>query len=41
MWQPDTKLETAAYPAGGVAPSTYALRLFTYIRKASSRLPRR
>ncbi len=39
MWQPDTKFETAAYPAGGVAPSSYALRLFNYIRKARSRLP--
>jgi hypothetical protein len=29
MWQPDTKFQTSSYPDGGVAPSTYALRLFT------------
>lgn len=27
MWQPDIKLETLAYPAGGVALSAYALAL--------------
>ena len=41
MWQPDIKVETATYPAGGIAPSTYALKLFTYIRKAQARLRRR
>ena len=41
MWQPDIKFETATYPAGGVAPSTYALKLFTYIRNARARLRRR
>ena len=29
MRQPDIKFETATYPAGGVAPSTYAL--YNYI----------
>ncbi len=40
MWLPDIKFETATYPAGGVAPSTYALALHNYIRKVRSR-PRR
>jgi hypothetical protein len=41
MWQPDIKIETAIYPAGGVAPSTYTLALFNYIQKARARLRRR
>jgi hypothetical protein len=40
MWQPDIKIETASYPTGGVAPSTYALALHNYIRKARSWLRR-
>ncbi len=40
MWQPEIKYETASYPAGGVAPSTYALALHDYIRKARARLHR-
>jgi hypothetical protein len=41
MWQPDIKFETVSHPAGGVAPSTYALALYTYIQKAKARLRRR
>ena len=41
MWQPDIKFETTSYPAGGVAPSTYALALYNYIRKARARRRRR
>ncbi len=37
MWQPDIKFETAAFPAGGVAPSTYALALYNYIQKIRAR----
>ena len=40
MWQPDIKFETATYPAGGVAPSSYALALYNYIQKARARLRR-
>ncbi len=38
MWQADIKFETPTYPAGGVAPSTYALALHNYIQKARARL---
>ena len=41
MWPTDIKFETATYPAGGVAPSTYALALHNYIQKARARLRRR
>jgi hypothetical protein len=41
MWQPDIKVETANYPAGGVAPSTYTLALHNYIQKAKAWLRRR
>jgi hypothetical protein len=41
MWQPDIKFETVSYPAGGVAPSTYALALHNYIQKARARLSSR
>jgi hypothetical protein len=41
MWQPDIKVEIVTYPAGGVAPSTYALALFNYIQEARDRLRRR
>jgi hypothetical protein len=37
MWQPDTKIETIAYPPGDIAPSIFALALFNYLRKAKSR----
>ena len=40
MRQPDIKFETATYPAGGVAPSTYALALHNYIQKVRVRLRR-
>jgi hypothetical protein len=40
MWPTDIKFETPTYPAGGVAPSTYALALYNYIQKVRSR-PRR
>ena len=40
MWRTDIKVETATYPAGGVAPSTYALALYNYIQKVRAR-PRR
>ena len=40
MWLPDIKFETATYPAGGVAPSTYVLALHNYIQKAKARLRR-
>ena len=41
MWQPDIKSETASYPPGGVAPSSYALLLHTYLEKLKARLRRR
>jgi hypothetical protein len=41
MWQPDIKLETPRYPAGGVAPSSYALALHTYIQKIRDQVRRR
>ena len=41
MWPTDIEFETATYPAGGVAPSSYALALYSYIQKARSRLRRR
>jgi hypothetical protein len=41
MWQPDIRIETATYPAGGVAPSAYALTRHTHIRKVRARLRRR
>jgi hypothetical protein len=34
MWQPDSKLETLTYAAGGVASSAYALTLPSGVRKA-------
>jgi hypothetical protein len=34
MWRPDIRIETATYPAGGVAPSTHALTPHNYIRKS-------
>ena len=37
MWQPDIKFETATYPAGGVAPSTFTLALFNYIQKVRAK----
>ena len=37
MWQPDIKFETAPYPTGGVAPSTYVLALYNYIQKLRAR----
>jgi hypothetical protein len=40
MWQPDIKLETGTYPAGGVAASTYALTLHNYMQKTKARLRR-
>ena len=41
MWQPEIQLKPASYPAGGVAPSSYALALYNYIQKISSHLRRR
>ncbi len=41
MWQPDIKFETVSDPAGGVAPSSYALALHNYIQKAGARLSSR
>lgn len=40
MWQPDIKLEPTTHPAGGVAPSSYALALHRYIEKARTRVDR-
>ena len=40
MWPTDIKFETAAYPAGGVAPSTFALARHYYIQKVRARLHR-
>jgi len=39
-WQPDIKFETATFPAGGVAPSTYALARHYYIQRARAWLRR-
>lgn len=41
MWQPDIKPETVSYPRGGVAPSSYALLLHSYLQKLRARLRRR
>jgi len=39
MWQPDIKIETMTYPAGGVAPSTYALALHSHTYPAGGVAP--
>jgi hypothetical protein len=41
MWQPDIKFETETYPAGGVAPGTFALARFNCIQHAKIWLRRR
>ncbi len=40
MRPPDINFDTAAYPAGGVAPSTFALAPHDYIQKVRVRLRR-
>ena len=40
MWQSNNKLESYSYPAGGIAPSTYALKRHSYLEKAKYRLHR-
>ena len=40
MWPTDIIFKTAIYPAGGVAPSSFALALYNYIQKVRER-PRR